>query len=707
MGSNQLGENNLHKLVRSSIVTNRLKFLQTLEKNGFKLNAFDRDGYSSLMIAVKYESLDVIPYLIQIGADVDYKAPDGKTAQDFTTKREILDLLIRKPIESDFALDEFELIEWEPEPEVRILKQDPDEIGKSQVFFDYITATDPLDNREEWDSEGFELPNFLEIPQKILLPLTSAKLLAEVLYSQRIFPKDYDALELLGTTVNSLNVDVGSIQNYSVDYDDFDIALSCAGVMIENESYFDKDSFDDHILPSFEEKISDLLDIIIEERKNRLSLYEIHRLQQEIKNRKTLSTEDLFGVIKQREHELTDTVIGSKNALILLFSQYANIEVIIEDRDEEDSLLEEIEFDENREELDESSEVENDDDQTNKQLKYSVSKTMFGSSSLSKVVVNSLIKELISQDTISDQLTEQCLTIIRKILPTTAAYEIVLNKLVESGIQEILVDRIDSLLAEIQALRYEIALQNYGLIPYVVKQIYTRDVEAVDLCQEGFLGLMQAIEKFDGSYGGTLSTYAVHWIRQRMTRYRDETFSTIRLPIHFLSEYNKITYLLEELEDTNLASLSYGEIAEQLNVPELKVYNYFTYHREIVSADQLIDNSPIFGLVDSESYGEEESFPDPNEDDFYEAFYEYYEYEDSIDASNLVTILGQFLQQFPDRDRDIVIKRYGLAGDKPMTLEELGKEYDLTRERIRQIEARTFKKLKSKTRFREVLEQFL
>ena len=436
MGSNQLGENNLHKLVRSSIVTNRLKFLQTLEKNGFKLNAFDRDGYSSLMIAVKYESLDVIPYLIQIGADVDYKAPDGKTAQDFTTKREILDLLIRKPIESDFALDEFELIEWEPEPEVRILKQDPDEIGKSQVFFDYITATDPLDNREEWDSEGFELPNFLEIPQKILLPLTSAKLLAEVLYSQRIFPKDYDALELLGTTVNSLNVDVGSIQNYSVDYDDFDIALSCAGVMIENESYFDKDSFDDHILPSFEEKISDLLDIIIEERKNRLSLYEIHRLQQEIKNRKTLSTEDLFGVIKQREHELTDTVIGSKNALILLFSQYANIEVIIEDRDEEDSLLEEIEFDENREELDESSEVENDDDQTNKQLKYSVSKTMFGSSSLSKVVVNSLIKELISQDTISDQLTEQCLTIIRKILPTTAAYEIVLNKLVESGFKK-------------------------------------------------------------------------------------------------------------------------------------------------------------------------------------------------------------------------------------------------------------------------------
>lgn len=706
MESNLIKENNLHPLVRSSIVMNKLKFLKTLESNGFKLNALDREGYSSLMIAVKYDSLEVIQYLIEIGADVDYKAPDGKMARDLTTKQEILDLLIPKPVESAFPLDQFELIEWEPEPAIKILEQNPEEIEKSQVFFDYITTTNLLDDREDWDSEGFELPDSLEIPKKILLPLDCAKRLANILHLHQIYPHDYEALELLGKPKGDwVGRDPRSIKTPSIEYNEFNIALSCAGVLIESENFDCQDYVDNRLLSSYENEITDFLDVIIEERGNLNPLYDIYRLQHELKQRDYLSTEDLFEEIKKREHALVETVISSRNALILLLSQYTNIEIILEN--EGSSSLEENEGDETREELDETSEVETDDVGLNNQLKYSVSKTLFRSSSCSEEVVNSLIRDLVSYDTYSNQLTEQCLKVIRKILPTTAAYEIVLNNLAGSENQELVIDRIDNLLAEIQSLRYEIALQNYGLVPYVFNLLLFRDVEAVDLCQEGFLGLMQAIEKYDNSYGAALSTYAIFWIRQRMTRYRDDTFSTIRFPVHFLTECHKYKALLEEYEETDLTTSADGEFARQWNISKENMKNYCSRYKEIVSLDELIENSPIFGLLDYENYDDVEPFLGPNEYEYSEAFSDYHDYGDSVDSAILLNIFDQYLQEFSDRNRDIIVKRYGLDGGRPMTLERLGKRYDITRERVRQIEVKTLKKLRGIARFKDVLKQFM
>lgn len=706
MESNPIKENNLHQLVRSSIVMNKLKFLKTLESNGFRLNALDREGYSSLMIAVKYESLEVIHYLIEIGADVDYIAPDGKMARDLTTKQEILDLLIPKPVESVFSLDQFELIEWEPEPAIKILEQDPEEIEKSQVFFDYITTTNLLDDREDWDSEGFELPDSLEIPKKILLPLDYPKRLANILHLRQIYPHDYEALELLGKPKDDwMERDPRSIKTPSTEYHEFNIALSCAGVLIESENFDCQDYFDNRLLPSYEDEITDFLDVIIEEQGNLNPLHDIYRLQHELKQRNYSSTENLFEEIKQRERALAEIVISSRNALILLFSQYTNIEIIL--GNEESSSLEESEDDETRDELDETSEEEKDDVGSNNQLKYSVSKTLFGSSSLSKQVVNYLIKDLVSYGTYSSQLTEQCLKVINKIRPTTAVYEIVLNNLADSGNQEPAIDRIDNLLAEIQSLRYEIALQNYGLVIYVVNQMYFRDVEVVDLCQEGFLGLMQAIEKYDNSYGAALSTYAIYWIKQRMARYRDDTFSTIRFPVHFLTEYHKYKALLEEYEETDLTTSADGEFARQWNISKDNMKTYCSRYKEIVSLDELIENSPIFGLLDHENYDDIEPFLDPNEYEFSEDFSYYHDYGDSVDSSILLNIFDQYLQEFPDRNRDIIVKRYGLDGGKPMTLERLGKRYDITRERVRQIEVKTIKKLRGIARFKDVLKQFM
>ena len=241
-----------------------------------------------------------------------------------------------------------------------------------------------------------------------------------------------------------------------------------------------------------------------------------------------------------------------------------------------------------------------------------------------------------------------------------------------------------AVLADGEEARHQLIEANVRLVVSIAKRYRKRGMAFLDLIQEGNMGLMRAVEKFDHRRGFKFSTYATWWIRQAITRAIADQGRTIRIPVHMVEYMNKVSRVQRQLMQELGREPSVEEIAERAELPESRVREVQRIRHDTISLEQPVADGDDFSLSD---VLEDEGAVMP------------------ADAAALVLqkeAVAKALNELTEREQLIMRLRYGLEDGRIWTLEDVGRKFGVTRERIRQIEAKTLAKLRHPMRSQQL-----
>jgi RNA polymerase nonessential primary-like sigma factor len=298
-----------------------------------------------------------------------------------------------------------------------------------------------------------------------------------------------------------------------------------------------------------------------------------------------------------------------------------------------------------------------------------------------------LAEELDAQSPAAD-LVRVYLNGIGKRALLTAAQEVDLAKRIEAGVfaahvldTEPNLSRerardLRALMRDGEQARNHLLEANLRLVVSLAKRYTGRGMPLLDLIQEGNLGLIRAVEKFDYTKGFKFSTYATWWIRQAITRGMADQARTIRLPVHLVEQVNKIARVKRDLHQRLGREATHEEIAAESGMPVEKVADLLDHSRDPVSLDMPVGNEEEAPLGD---FIEDAEATDA---------------ETTVISHLLHDDLRRVLATLDDREQNVIRMRYGLDDGQPRTLDQIGREFGLSRERVRQIEREVMAKLR-------------
>ncbi|HOO22895.1 MAG TPA: RNA polymerase sigma factor RpoD [Clostridia bacterium] len=283
-----------------------------------------------------------------------------------------------------------------------------------------------------------------------------------------------------------------------------------------------------------------------------------------------------------------------------------------------------------------------------------------------------LLQKMMTEVNIDDSV-KMYLKDIGKVPLLSAAEELELAKRMAEGDEE---------------AKKQLINANLRLVVSIAKRHVGRGMQFLDLIQEGNLGLMKAVDKFDYTKGFKFSTYATWWIRQAITRSLADQARTIRIPVHMVETINKLTKVSRTLLQKLGREPMQAEIAEAMGISESKVVEIQKIAQDPVSLETPIgeeDDSHLGDFIEDKSTASQ---------------------IDIAEGRMLKEEIEEILSTLAPREAMVLILRYGLRDNRPRTLEEVGKVFNVTRERIRQIEAKALRRLKHPNKMKK-LKDFL